>query len=77
MQEAERVSLEQIRAFLEGSAEVRFYGERGEEIYQWTEQVLRTHGYGEQTRAAKGLLRQFVGKLTGLSRAQVTRSIAR
>ena len=33
------------------------------------------HGYGQQSRANRGLVRRYVEKLTGLSRAQVTRLI--
>ena len=35
VREAERLSLEQIRAFLEASEEVHFEGEKREEIYGW------------------------------------------
>ena len=33
--------------------------------------------YWKQSRSVKGLLRQYLGKMTGLSRAQVTRLIRR
>ena len=33
--------------------------------------------YWKQKRSAKGLLRQYIASMTGLSRAQVTRLIAR
>jgi DNA-binding transcriptional ArsR family regulator len=33
--------------------------------------------YGGQKRESKGLLRNYLGKMTGLSRAQVTRLIGR
>jgi predicted DNA-binding transcriptional regulator AlpA len=77
VREAEKLSLEQIRAFLEASEEVGFEGERREEIYGWMGGVLRHHGYREQDRRNRGLLRSYVAKLTGLSRAQVTRLIGR
>jgi hypothetical protein len=37
----ERLSLEQIRAFLEASDEVEFEGRKREEVYGWVEQTLR------------------------------------
>jgi transposase InsO family protein len=75
VQQAERLSLEQIRAFLEASEEVHFEGEKREEIYGWVSRTLQVHGYRQQSRANRGLLRRYVEKLTGLSRAQVTRLI--
>lgn len=75
MQEAKKLSLEQIRGFLEGSAEVQFKGKRREEVYGWVTRTLREQGYSQQGRAGKGVLRQYLAKMTGLSRAQVTRLI--
>lgn len=77
MQEANKLSLEQIRAFLESSEEIRFKGQRRAEVYAWVTRTLREQGYSQQGRAAKGLLRQYLGKMTGLSRAQITRLIGR
>jgi len=69
-------SLEQIRAFLNGSGEVQFAGQKRGEIYAWVERTLVDHQYGSGSRAVKGLVRRYVGRMTGLSRAQVTRLIA-
>ena len=77
MQQAEKLSLEQIRAFLEASEEVHFEGQKREEIYGWISRTLQVHTYGQQSRGKRGLLRRYVEKLTGLSRAQVTRLIGR
>jgi hypothetical protein len=76
MDDSEASSLEQIRAFLAGSGEVRFAGQRREEIYAWTERTLVRHSYASLKRREKGLLRRYVARMTGLSRAQVTRLIA-
>jgi hypothetical protein len=75
MDDSETTSLEQIRAFLAGSGEVRFAGERGDEVYAWTERTLVQHQYAGLRRLEKGLVRRYVARLTGLSRAQVTRLI--
>jgi len=75
--EAEKLSLDQIEAFLNASEEIRFEGENREQVYGWVEQVLRQQLYQKQGRKARGLLRRYVEKMTGLSRAQVTRLIAR
>ena len=77
MQQAEKLSLEQIRAFLEASEEVNFEGDKREEIYGWIGGILQSHSYGKQNRANRGLLRGYIAKRTGLSRAQVTRLIGR
>lgn len=69
------MSLEQIRVFLEGSEEVRFEGQRRVEIYEWVNRTLVEQEYHRRSKAEKGLLRNYLCKMTGLSRAQVTRLI--
>lgn len=69
------MSLEQIRAFLEGSSELRFQASNRQELYEWVGRTLVEQEYGGLGREAKGLVRRYVAKLTGLSRAQVTRLI--
>jgi transposase InsO family protein len=75
--EAEKLSLDQIEAFLNASEEIRFEGENRQQVYGWVEQVLRQQQYPKQGRKARGLVRRYLEKMTGLSRAQVTRLIAR
>jgi transposase InsO family protein len=75
MDDSEKLSLEQIRAFLEASEEVRFQAQGREEVYGWVERTLGQQDYGHLKRAAKGLMRRWVAKITGLSRAQTTRLI--
>jgi transposase InsO family protein len=75
--EAEKLSLDQIEAFLNASEELRFEAENRQQIYGWVEQVLRQQQYPKQGRKARGLVRRYLEKMTGLSRAQVTRLIAR
>ena len=75
MQTSERLSLEQIQAFLEGSGAVGFEGRNREEVYGWVNQTLRQQRYEELKRSERGLVRRYVEKMTGLSRAQTTRLI--
>ena len=75
MEDTEKMSLEQIRAFLGASGEVRFQAQNREERYGWVERVLRAQDYARLGRAAKGLIRRYVAKMTGLSRAQTARLI--
>ena len=75
MQCGEKMSLEQIRALLKASQEVRFAGHGRAEVYAWIGKTLAEQNYRQQSREGKGLLRTYVLKMTGLSRAQVTRLI--
>ena len=68
-------SPEQIRAFLSGSSETRFAGQKRGEIYAWVERTLVHQEYASASRPTKGLVRQYVARITGLSRAQITRLI--
>ena len=75
--QAENLTLNRIGAFLQASAEIHFCGENRQQVYAWMEQVLRRQQYVQQGRKARGLLRRYLEKMTGRSRAQVTRLIAR
>jgi len=75
MEDGENLSPEQIRAFLEGSDEVRFQAQDKQELYGWVDRTLRRQDYGRLKRQAKGLVRRYVAKMTGLSRAQTARLI--
>jgi hypothetical protein len=76
MDDSEATSLEQIRAFLAGAGEVRFAGQSRDEAYGWTERTLVRFQYAGLGKRDKGLVRRYIGRMTGLSRAQVTRLIA-
>lgn len=76
MDDSEASSLEQIQAFLAGSDGVRFAGQGRGEVYGWVEQTLVRHQYAGLDRRGKGLVHRYVERMTGLSRAQVTRLIA-
>ncbi len=75
MQQAESLSLEQIECFLDGCQSVAFEGGNRSDKYALVESVLKRHHYADQKRSVKGLLRRYLAKLTGLSRAQLTRLI--
>ncbi len=77
MEASKRMSLEQIQVFLKASEGVRFEGKGRGEVYEWVTRTLREQRYEQQGRAAKGLIRTYIGKMTGLSRAQVTRLLTR
>ena len=77
MKNGERLSLEQIRAFLGASGEVGFKATNRRELYEWTERTLCAQEYASLGRSDKGLVRRYIAKVTGLSRAQVTRLIGK
>lgn len=72
---AEKLSLVEIEAFLAASEGVRFVGSSRVELYKWVERLLCHHEYPLQKRVPKGLLRAYIERMTGFSRAQSTRLI--
>ena len=77
MKTAEGLSLDQIRAFLAASDQVGFEGRDQEEVYGFVNQALRQQRYQDLKRTGRGLVRRYLAKMTGLSRAQITRLITR
>lgn len=75
MNDSKWLSLEEIQAFLAGAGPVEFAAHGRAEIYGWVERVLVHYEYAGLGKASKGLLRRYVQKMTGLSRAQVARLI--
>jgi hypothetical protein len=47
VQEAEKLSLEEIRRFVEASEAIQFAGEKREQVYDWIERVLCEQQYAE------------------------------
>lgn len=70
-------SLEHIRAFLEGTESLGFQAPAWEGTYEWLAEELRRLRYARLGKAHKGLVRRYLRKVTGLSRAQMTRLIAK
>lgn len=68
-------SLDEIRAFLAGSSHLDFEIPSRAEAYQWVEDSLRQLGYKRLGKADKGLVRDYLIKVTGFSRAQIARLI--
>jgi transposase InsO family protein len=44
-------------------------------LYEWVNRALRQQDYGGLKRGGKGLVRRYIAKMTGLSRAQTARLI--
>ena len=71
------MSLDEIRVFLKASEGVHFAGAKKEDVYAWVSGRLEEQNWAELGRTARGLMRRYMEKMTGLSRAQVTRLITR
>jgi hypothetical protein len=69
-------TLEQIRCFLQGTESVEFEVQGKDERYAWTEHTLRRFHYRRLGKAERGLVRRFIERVSGLSRAQLTRLVA-
>jgi len=68
-------TLAQVRAFVSGNEPISFTLTNRYAAYGWMVDALRQFGYLRCKRADKGLLRQYLLKVSGFSRAQVARCI--
>jgi transposase InsO family protein len=75
MQNPEEMTLEQMKSLVESSRAVRFSIEGREAVYGLLVRVLKNQHYGEQSREERGIVRGFLVKVSGWSRAQITRLI--
>ena len=70
------MSLEQIRAFLAGKRGVQFEGAESEgDVRLGEADAASSSSITCKAKRSKGLVRRYLEKMTGLSRAQVTRLI--
>ena len=75
MQNAEALTREQIQEFLKGSKGIEFSGQKRAEVYGWVQQALVAQEYAVQGKKERGMIRAYIGKMTGLSLPQATRLI--
>lgn len=69
------MSLEQMKWLVESSRAVRFSIAGRESLYAVLARILQRQRYGELGREQRGIVRRFLTKVTGRSRAQITRLI--
>lgn len=77
MQDPERLNLAEIQEFLNGSTTVSFECKDRAARYGLVLRVLKAHLYPGLPKKDKSLVRGYLRKLTGLSRAQLSRLIGR
>ena len=75
MNDSDIQTLEQVRCFLQGTESVEFQVQGKDERYAWTEHTLRRFHYRTLGKAERGLVRRFIERISGLSRAQSTRLV--
>lgn len=69
------LGLDEIRAFLEGSDALGFEPPARSDAYGWIAEELRRLGFKRLGRAGRGLVRTYLAKVSGVSRAQLSRLI--
>lgn len=69
-------NIKEIKNLLKFSGKVEFKRAKREEAYRWMERTMERFGYCQLSKENKGILKQYLQKTTGYSRAQITRFIA-
>jgi transposase InsO family protein len=70
-------TIKQVRIILESSRDLEFKGLGRDEKYRWIEEVLARFNYFELEKKAKGEVKAYLERMSGLSRAQMTRLVNR
>jgi hypothetical protein len=68
---------EQIKTFLNSSKDFKFRGLSRKDKYEWINEVLDRFKYFLLSKKHKSLVRKYIRLITGLSKAQITRLIAK
>ena len=77
MDDTQITTLEQVQAVLCSPAGLAFNRAGREELYGWIESVLKRFDYFKLRRRAKGQVKAYLQRLSGISRAQMTRLVTR
>lgn len=77
MNDSHIISIAQIKSFLKIDQAIKFKAVSKKEQYAWIDEVLTKFRYFNLVKKEKGILRDYILKLTGLSCAQLTRLITR
>jgi transposase InsO family protein len=78
MNEAQVRTLEQVRQVLEGTQSLEFRrAEDDQGRYAWIDSVLRRFEYRQLPRTHRGAVLSYLQRLSGYSRAQITRLVSR
>ena len=70
-------TIAEMKSFITGSLNCTFSAVKKREVYDFIVHVLRAHNYKLLHRKNKGTVREYLQKITGYKRAQITRLIGR
>lgn len=70
-------TISEMKNFIIGSLNCNFSAVKKLEVYDFITHVLMTHNYKKLHRKDKGTIREYLQKITGYQRAQITRLIKR
>jgi hypothetical protein len=68
-------TLAEVKQFIAGSQQIDFQGIKTRDKYGWIEAVLKRFHYPKLKKEGKGIIKDYLLKMTGYSRSQVTRLI--
>jgi hypothetical protein len=77
MKNLERLSTAELKSFLANQEAVHYAAAEKQGAYSVIESMLKAQHYRRLKKGQKGIVRRFLVKITGLSRAQITRLIQR
>lgn len=75
MKDSKIKSIKDVKRFLKKASELSFKKEDQREAYDWVETVLKKFKYLKLSKKEKGVIKEYIEKMTGYSRSQVTRLI--
>lgn len=76
MYDAYCATLAEIRVFLKSSRHLKFKASSKQETYSWIQKVLRTFCYRTLGKEDKGIIKRYLSKMSGYSKAQTARLIS-
>jgi len=76
MNDSKLSSIVEVKRFLQESGVIEFKRRSRKEAYQWIEETLKRFDYLNLSKKEKGLIKEYIEKVTGYSRPQVTRQIS-
>ena len=76
MNDSKLNNIDDIKRFLQSTQEFFFKRTNRSETYHWIEQTLVKFSYIGLSKAGKGMIKQYIVKITRYSRAQITRLIS-
>jgi transposase InsO family protein len=76
MNDSTLIDINDVKRFLTSSHKVQFEKIHKPEAYQWIEQTLVKFEYIGLNKSHRGIIKQYIAKMTQYSRAQITRLIS-